>query len=503
MADYKRFVSYMYEYEHGVKKKNVGYARVEIRNGECKITIHMQLTGLPEGIFPTYLIHRPEDEMDLVYLGDCTVRNQVMDSRLSTNENNVMDSGYKFSGVGGILLFLNSGVFYATEWDDKPVVLEEVLESLNPERKKASADKAVKNEQEVAAADSDRQQELNVDIADEKEEQQTAFESGENEPDTAHVFEASDMLEKELRERLAAARAARPGQMNSPIYKFPGRWTMKEDVTSYYSNMASNPWELVEKYKQYEADTAQENIPSPDEKIQAAINPGELKEVKWKEQEKWEREQRERDRKEAERKEWERKEAERKERERRDAQQRERERKEAEWKEWERKEQERREQEQEERERKEWERKEIEWKEREQKEGGQKEQEPGEADRSLKGNLIVSRMLEEYPRIYPFEDNEISRCVKIEPKDVATLPSDIRILNNNSFLLHGYYCYHHLIFAEIATRHGCRYILGVPGIFHNRERFMAKMFGFENFKGIKNKELKQGDFGYWYIEVKF
>src|SRR5690554_8148373 len=74
LADYKRFVSYMYEYVNGVKKKNVGYARVEIRNGECRFTIHMQLEGLLEGIFPTYLIHRPDEEMDLIYLGDYSVK---------------------------------------------------------------------------------------------------------------------------------------------------------------------------------------------------------------------------------------------------------------------------------------------------------------------------------------------------------------------------------------------------------------------------------------------
>ena len=106
-----------------------------------------------------------------------------------------------------------------------------------------------------------------------------------------------------------------------------------------------------------------------------------------------------------------------------------------------------------------------------------------------------------FPRIYPFEDNEITRCVKVEPKDIGALPSDTWIMSNNSFLLHGYYCYHHLIFAEIIDRYGCRYILGVPGIYHNRERFMARMFGFECFKSIRKRELRQGDFGYWYREV--
>ena len=108
---------------------------------------------------------------------------------------------------------------------------------------------------------------------------------------------------------------------------------------------------------------------------------------------------------------------------------------------------------------------------------------------------------EHFTRIYPFEDNEIIFCVKIEPKDIGMLPKETWSLSNNSFLMHGFYCYHHLIFAKRKDRHGSQYIIGIPGIYHNRERFMAKMFGFENFKSIRRRELQQGDFGYWYLPV--
>jgi hypothetical protein len=116
---------------------------------------------------------------------------------------------------------------------------------------------------------------------------------------------------------------------------------------------------------------------------------------------------------------------------------------------------------------------------------------------------VVTGIFEKYPRIYPFEDNEIIICAKIEPKDIGLLPKELWPLSNNSFLIHGYYCYHHLIFAKMKDRSGCRYILGVPGIYHNREMFMAKMFGFDGFKPIRKRELRQGDFGYWYTSVCF
>lgn len=39
MADYQRFVSYIYSYPGGVKDKNVGFAKVEVRAGEMRILI--------------------------------------------------------------------------------------------------------------------------------------------------------------------------------------------------------------------------------------------------------------------------------------------------------------------------------------------------------------------------------------------------------------------------------------------------------------------------------
>jgi hypothetical protein len=124
-------------------------------------------------------------------------------------------------------------------------------------------------------------------------------------------------------------------------------------------------------------------------------------------------------------------------------------------------------------------------------------------DNNLPDHASAKRFFDNYPRIYPFEDNEIISCVKIEPKDIGLLPKELWPISNNSFLLHGFYSYHHLIFAKMKNRFGCRYIIGIPGIYHGREQFMAKMFGYENFKSIRKRELKQGDFGYWYLPVYF
>jgi len=119
-----------------------------------------------------------------------------------------------------------------------------------------------------------------------------------------------------------------------------------------------------------------------------------------------------------------------------------------------------------------------------------------------KRNSFISRRFKNFPGMYPFEDDEILECVKFEPHDIGLFSMDKWPLANNSFLLHGFYTYRHLIFAQMQSRSKQKYILGVPGIFRDREKFMAHMFGFKGFKGVRNKPLENGEFGYWYLEIK-
>ena len=95
---------------------------------------------------------------------------------------------------------------------------------------------------------------------------------------------------------------------------------------------------------------------------------------------------------------------------------------------------------------------------------------------------VAARIFSRYTKMFPFEDNEILECVRMEPQDIGAFPIENWVLGNNSFLLHGYYNYRHLIFARKNTLNGNQYIIGVPGVFQNREQFMAKLFGFEEFK---------------------
>ena len=44
-------------------------------------------------------------------------------------------------------------------------------------------------------------------------------------------------------------------------------------------------------------------------------------------------------------------------------------------------------------------------------------------------------------------------------------------------------------------------VIGVPGVFTNKERYIANMFGFGQFIPVKREKLITGKFGYWVSEV--
>lgn len=110
------------------------------------------------------------------------------------------------------------------------------------------------------------------------------------------------------------------------------------------------------------------------------------------------------------------------------------------------------------------------------------------------------KLKEEYPQVHPFGDD---RCfISLEPGDLVILPASFQKLLNNSFLLHGFYNYRHLILGpdrELSEEGEENFYIGVPGTYFEREKMVAVMFGFEGFEGKGSVEI--GSFGYYMRKV--
>lgn len=56
MSDYRRLISYIYAYEGGIKGKNIGYAKVEIRGGQCRIQVNVKRVFVGSNETGVYLL---------------------------------------------------------------------------------------------------------------------------------------------------------------------------------------------------------------------------------------------------------------------------------------------------------------------------------------------------------------------------------------------------------------------------------------------------------------
>ena len=101
-----------------------------------------------------------------------------------------------------------------------------------------------------------------------------------------------------------------------------------------------------------------------------------------------------------------------------------------------------------------------------------------------------------------FDDDYFYDCIEVSPEKLKCLNQNEIDIAGNSFLLHGYYNFRHILFGRVRDNlDNTKYFIGVPGMYCNRERYMASMFGFNNFKKSHRSDYANPYFGYWYQEI--
>ena len=297
MSEYRRFVSYMYLYEHNVKSMNAGFVKVESRGGNCCINLSLKNVYSSSGKCQAYLFLRVGQELRGIYIGEIQIYNHGSEWVFRTEAENIADSGYGLDQMSGMIIRGENEKYYATLWDQGELDLNEFVTEWSEET------------------------------------------------------ELTDIAEIHVEE------------MNSAQ-------------------------EMVEVEMEQKAEISKESLDD-------SLVPVDARQQSF------------------------------------------------------------------------------------------------------------QKMLEQCPGMYPFEDDGIESCVRLEPQDIGQMPLDCWSYGSNSFLLHGYYSYRHLILAKLKTEDNVKenYILGVPGTQHSRDAFMANMFGFHNFKPIREGEESANNFGYWYTHL--
>lgn len=387
MGDYKRLISYIYSYERGTKSKNAGFAKIESRNGICKVNISLRIADelmneAEDNMLEVFFFYRDNGEVKKVFLERIRIVNGCSMIKMRMNSDNIGNVGIAIDRITGIFIctraFLNEvhnlNIVYASEWDDIPI-------EVNKFKEKSNDDINIQNSTEAE-----------LKIAEGPLDSDTYDIKGEALENNINLYRNA-ALETDAESQLVSVLNSNSGTEIEPEVK----GEIKSEIKSEMETNAE-PGTEIEPETDFADDRKKCN-----NKLADML-----------------------------------------------------------------------------------------------KEGPKNDEidDTGNAD-SVAGDYF--RMLCNcYPKIRVNEIN--GECIKITPHDISYLPKKYWHLCNNSFLLHGFYNYKYLLLCEKKMDSGKKYLVGVPGMFHQKEQVIARMFGFTEFEcnnatnRYGNKAMK---FGYW------
>ena len=382
MSDYRRLISYIYAYEGGVKGKNIGYAKIEVRNGQCRIQVNVKKVYVGSNEIGVYLLAPGEE----IFLGRIFVRGGAGEFRIQVKADNIEGSGCGIERCYGLTVHDVDSAWrcYTTIWEDA------VAQAAELELGDVTAENARRREEpEKAEADEAKEAETppELPISDEIERE---LEREAERMEAAPPWEEPEEATVQAEETAEQADDEEPGEVTEQADgEKPGEVTVQAD--------GEEPGEPTVRAE--ETSRGQE-APEPEDMAK-------LKELDRLEQE------------------------------------------------------------------------------------------------NTRSSNLWNRLERQYTKVLAFDYDNGCEILSIKPQDIGLLPREIWVYGNNSFLLHGYYNYRHLILARLNNPQGApRYLLGVPGHYFSNEKYMASMFGFPHFVLAKKQPEEDGRFGYWYTDIR-
>ena len=125
MQTYRRFVSYVYQYENGKKAGNRGFIKVEAKGSTCNIQISLKGICKDENTAcSVYGFKREDGLLKGSLLAECPVKAGVVQEHLVLSRNEMGRAKYGLQELSGIIFQGNDRTMYGTQWDDDPMKME-------------------------------------------------------------------------------------------------------------------------------------------------------------------------------------------------------------------------------------------------------------------------------------------------------------------------------------------------------------------------------------------
>lgn len=361
MSEFHRMVTYLYLYEGSLKTRNVGYAKIEKKDAQCRIEIHMKNTGLMEHDIPVYFYTQKNDRLPGISLGSMNFVRGTGEFREVFDTVDISGSGYGISAIKGIFCPVTNQKMILSQWDDDVFDRNAFFPVEDSSGESSSSNEVVSSGEPLSSNE--------------------IVSSGE-------PFSSNGVVSS--REPFSSNGVVSPRDTLSSNGVVSSRDTLSSNgvENSFMENAVFHT--AATDLKAAEAAPAlSTETPAPDSASISNAKTLESHSSRWK------------------------------------------------------------------------------------------------------------FIMENFPHIHPFPSEDSFEWVQLELKDLRLFPKSYWYLGNNSFLLHGFFNYQHLILGRKKETENCQWTLGIPGVFQNPERVMAAIFGFPEFHSTSESNINTGQFGYW------
>ena len=117
MSNYKRFIMYLFQYEHENKQANCGFAKVECRQNVGRMQLHINGEIQRSDTCKVYFFVKREQELPCIFVGDLEAKETDAGYTFACRQTG--GSGYDFSEIRGLVIPLTDGKMLASQWDDE------------------------------------------------------------------------------------------------------------------------------------------------------------------------------------------------------------------------------------------------------------------------------------------------------------------------------------------------------------------------------------------------
>lgn len=456
MADYQRILSYLYRYEKAEKKECLGFVKAEQKSGSLKLTIQIDDERLLQGMELKLCFYEKQGESWQVWQMDTVMAQEHKEELHLTYPADTLPKGFRIKGQSGVLLYYQDGFYYGTVWIGEEIPTE-VLEPLrwhkvgnsaesDPETEEKDSQKNISGEKTESQKESgknnssevsENQTEIEGNVTGEKLENQTEIEeniSGEKLENQTEI--EGNISSEKLANQIEVEEntsSKLPKEQKVSAKVISGE-LLEESKKSIESISVRMSEEQPEPAKNISSEMLEEQTEAEED-----ISQKNIEEISTERENVLEKNSQINT-----------------------------------------------------------EKFEIE------ESSGKDSYQDIETESKIRAESLVDdfekmwiNSAKEKPSVDNIFNTAFYEGCKVSAAELEQFGEEAGALKSNQFLLKGYERYRHLLAGKVRYAGEKRYCIGVPGIYENREKYMAGIYQFPVFLSLTENRMKTGSFGYW------